>query len=159
MYEVGSMTLTHEQIEQRMNSLMEVCRRDHIKLTYQRMEIFREVASTDEHPDAETIYERVRKRIPTVSLDTVYRGVALLEKMGLVSRVHVLSDRTRFDANTRPHHHFVCSKCGLIRDFYCPEADGFTVPSEVASWGSVNFVRVELEGVCVKCGSRARTTE
>jgi Fur family transcriptional regulator, peroxide stress response regulator len=145
------MGLTREEIECRMAAFLEACRREEVKVTFQRMEIFREVASTEEHPDADRVYTRVRKRIPTVSLDTVYRTLALLEKLHLISRVHVLSERTRFDANTRPHHHFVCTRCGLIRDFSSPETDHFEVPHEVRSWGSVDSVHLELRCICSPC--------
>jgi len=37
------------------------------------MEIFREVAQAGDHPDAEKVFQGVRERMPTVSLDTVYR--------------------------------------------------------------------------------------
>jgi len=145
------MGLSHEEIDRRMAAFMEVCRREGVKVTHQRMEIFREVASTEEHPDAETIHRRVRRRFPTVSLDTVYRALSLLEKLRLLSRVHVVSERARFDANTQPHHHYVCSRCGTIRDFYSEEAYGIQIPAEVSSWGSVNSMRMELEGICSRC--------
>ncbi len=145
------MGLTPQEIDRRMEAFLGVAGREGMKATHQRMEIFREIAGTEEHPDAETIFTRVRTRIPMVSLDTVYRALAWLERMGLVSRVPVLSKRTRFDANMKPHHHFVCSECGLIRDFYSSEADHLPVPEEVGSWGKVHSVHVELQGVCLDC--------
>ncbi len=117
------MNLSPQEIDRRMSAFIDACRKEGVKVTHQRMEVFREVASTEEHPDVETIHRRVRKRVPTISLDTVYRAVAFLEKLNLISRVHVGSERSRFDGNTQPHHHFVCSRCGLIRDFYSAEAD------------------------------------
>ncbi len=145
------MGLTPQEIDQRLEACLEVSRREGMKVTHQRLEIFREVASTEEHPGAETIFTRVRTRIPTISLDTVYRTLSWLERIKLVSRIPVLSERARFDANMKPHHHFVCAKCGLIRDFYSSEADHLPVPEEVASWGRVDSVHVELEGVCTDC--------
>jgi Fur family peroxide stress response transcriptional regulator len=147
------MVLPAEEIERRLNEFMEACRKADVKITFQRIEIFREVASTEEHPDAESVYERVRKRIPTISIDTVYRTLAFLEKLKLVSKVRTLSDRARFDANTHPHHHFVCSRCGLIKDFQSPEAIQFHVPAEVLTWGSVHSVHVELSGICSACAA------
>jgi len=88
---------------------MDVCRRSGHKVTHQRLEIFREVAATDEHPDVETIHERVRRRLPTVSIDTVYRTLRLLVDLGLASTVLTDQERMRYDANTNPHHHFVCT--------------------------------------------------
>ena len=67
------MKIGKREIEQRMERFEEVCRNSGMKLTHQRMEIFREVAQTGDHPDAEKVYQGVRKRMPTISLDTVYR--------------------------------------------------------------------------------------
>jgi len=139
------------EVERRMAYFDEACRTAGLKLTHQRMEIFREIAKTEEHPSAETIYERVRERIPAISLDTVYRTLDTLEKLGVISRVHVLCERARFDANMSPHHHFVCTTCGLVRDFSDPEADNLTIPREVASWGQVKSIHVELRSVCSSC--------
>jgi Fur family peroxide stress response transcriptional regulator len=125
-------------------------------MTHQRMEIFREVAKTDEHPDAETIYTRVRRRIPVISLDTVYRTLTTFEKLGVVSRVYALCDRARFDALTSPHHHFVCAQCGMLRDFWSPEADALGIPEEVQSWGVVKSIHVEVRAVCSKCANRKK---
>ena len=55
-----------------------------VKLTHQRLEIFREVASSVEHPDAEAVVRSVRKRMPTVSIDTVYRTLWMLNDLGLI---------------------------------------------------------------------------
>ena len=151
------MILSAEEIERRMDVFTEACRKAEVKVTFQRLEIFREVASTEEHPDAEAVYERVRKRIPTISIDTVYRTLAFLEKLKLVSRVRTLSDRSRFDANTQTHHHFVCSRCGLIKDFESHEAIQFHVPAEVLTWGHVRAVHVELEGICSACAARSES--
>ncbi len=148
------MGLSPEEIDGRMKAFVEACRRNGVKITHQRIEIFREVAGTEEHPDAETVYERVRKRLPTISVDTVYRTLSLLEKLKLLSRVRTLSDRTRFDANTKPHHHFVCSRCGLIKDFPSPETTMLHVPAEVLTWGTVHSIHLELEGVCRECSDK-----
>ena len=51
----------------------EVLKAAGVRVTHQRLEIFREVASSTAHPDAETVFRGVRDRLPTVSLDTVYR--------------------------------------------------------------------------------------
>jgi Fur family transcriptional regulator, peroxide stress response regulator len=145
------MSLSPQEIDSRMAVFIETCRKRGVKVTHQRMEVFREVASTDEHPDVETIHSRVRKRLPTVSLDTVYRAVTFLEKLNLISRVHGVSDRSRFDGNMQPHHHFVCSQCGLVRDFYSTEADRLDIPAEVRSWGRVDSIHVSVDGICSKC--------
>jgi len=145
------MAVAPKEMEGRMEAFMDACRRSGMKATHQRIEIFREIARTEEHPDAETIYRRVRQRIPTISLDTIYRTLYRLEAEGLISRVEVLSDRARFDANTDRHHHFVCTRCGLVRDFYSRDLDDYRAPSEVRKWGDISTTHMELRGVCATC--------
>ena len=104
--------------EQQVAEMIEKLRESGVKLTHQRMEIFREIVGRTDHPDAASIYESVRKRLPTVSLDTVYRTLSMLKDAGLISTLGPSQDRVRFDANVAPHHHFVCTKCGKTEDFY-----------------------------------------
>jgi Fur family peroxide stress response transcriptional regulator len=145
-----------ERVEKRVADFVKVCRRQGVKATHQRTEILRELAGMAEHPDAETIHARVRQRIPAISVDTVYRTLRLLEDRGVIARVGSMRDRARFDANTDRHHHFVCTECGLIGDFYSEALDRFQVPREVAEIGSVDGVYVELRGRCRKCQLKAK---
>lgn len=149
------MKLAQEQVEKRVADFAAICRRQGIKATHQRMEILRELASTGEHPDAETIYTRVRKRIPAISLDTVYRTLRMLEEKGVIARVPSMQDRARFDANMDRHHHFVCDRCGKIADFTCAALDGFAPPPEVAALGQMESVHIELRGRCKTCKGAA----
>jgi len=61
--------MNEDEFEQRLVHFQEVCRNEGLKLTYQRMVIFEEVAKSRNHPDAETVFREVRDRVPTVSLD------------------------------------------------------------------------------------------
>jgi Fur family peroxide stress response transcriptional regulator len=150
------MEIKVKEFEKRVKGFPEVCRRYGVKATHQRSEIYRELAATKEHPDAETIYTRVRKRIPAISLDTVYRTLRLLEKKGLISRVGSLGEKTRFDANTDRHHHFVCTECGFMGDIYNEEWNAFRAPSDVRVMGTVNSIHVELRGLCKACQRKRR---
>jgi Fur family peroxide stress response transcriptional regulator len=148
------LALTGREIERQMEEFRGACARAGVRITPQRVEIFREVARTEEHPDAETIARRVRARLSNVSLDTVYRTLGLLEDLGLLSKVDVLCDRARFDANRERHHHFVCIRCGAVRDFVRPEWDLGAVPEEVKAMGEVRSMHVQLRGICAACGAR-----
>ena len=145
------MKIEAKEVERRVNGFSEVCRRYGVKATHQRTIIYRELAGTNGHPDAETIYARVRKRIPAISLDTVYRTLRLLEKKGLILRVGSHGEKTRFDANTNRHHHFVCTECGFMGDFYNETWGDFRVPNDVMEMGKVDSVHVELRGICKVC--------
>jgi len=148
--------IVQQRAERRVSEFVEACRRQGIKATHQRTEILRELALTGEHPDAETIYTRVRKRIPAISLDTVYRTLRMFEEKGVISRVGSIKDRARFDANTDRHHHFVCTECGMVRDFYSDALDHFSAPPEVSKMGNVDNVYVELRGLCRSCQKKLR---
>ena len=126
-----------------------------VKLTHQRLEIFREVASSLEHPDAETVFRAVRSRMPTVSLDTVYRTLWLLSDLGLVSTLGAPRESVRFDGNPRKHHHYVCVRCGLTRDFESAELHALRLPDTVEAFGSVLSTHIEVHGICEACAHRS----
>ena len=142
------------EVEELVRSFGETCAERGIKVTPQRTEIYREVVSTDAHPDAETVHRRIRERMPHVSLDTVYRTLYRLEEEGLVSRVHGLSGSVRFDADMGSHHHFVCTECGRIDDFRSETVDALSPPAEARELGEVACCRMEVRGVCSRCLSR-----
>lgn len=137
--------------EPRLEHLKTVARAAGIKLTHQRLEIFREIAASNAHPDADTIYQAVRQRVPTVSVDTVYRTLWKLHDLGLVTTLGPQRDGVRFDANLDPHHHYVCMRCGLVRDFESADLNALRVPDTVKELGSVANAHVEVRGVCARC--------
>jgi Fur family peroxide stress response transcriptional regulator len=122
-----------------------------LRLTPQRFEVVHEIAASDEHPDVEHVFRAVRAHMPTISLDTVYRTLATLADLGLVGRVAATPGPVRYDANRAPHHHFVCTRCGLIRDIEDHALDGLPVPASAEALGHVESVEVQLLGVCGRC--------
>lgn len=142
---------TRSRSDLRLEHLRNVAREAGLKLTHQRLEIFRELAGTEEHPDAETIFRAVQQRMPTVSLDTVYRTLWMLHDLGLVTTLGPRGDGVRFDANLDMHHHYCCVRCGLVRDFESTELDGLSVPESVKRLGSVVDSHVEVRGLCATC--------
>jgi Fur family peroxide stress response transcriptional regulator len=145
------MKKTYDILEKCLADFREACERQGLKATHQRLEIYRELASTEEHPDVETIYQGVTKRIPSISRDTVYRNLNLLAEHGLISIVGMSHERLRFDANMLHHHHFVCVKCGRIQDFYSPNLDAIKMPKEAKAFGTPVSLHVEVKGVCAIC--------
>jgi Fur family peroxide stress response transcriptional regulator len=142
-----------QRIEQRMQRFDEVCRETGVKLTHQRIAIFRELARSEEHPDAEAVFRGVRERMPTVSLDTVYRTLWLLTDLGLINTLGRPRERARFDANLTRHHHFVCVECGLTRDFYSEAFDGLPLSRAAGDIGKVVSTHVEARGLCRDCAA------
>jgi Fur family peroxide stress response transcriptional regulator len=145
--------VSKKDIEERMARFEAVCRNSGAKLTHQRLEIFREVAQTGDHPDAEKVFQGVRERMPTVSLDTVYRTLWWLKDLGLITILGPLRERARFDANLSRHHHFVCTQCGLTRDFLSDEFDNLEFPDSLRAIGHAEKTQVEVKGRCLKCAA------
>jgi Fur family transcriptional regulator, peroxide stress response regulator len=138
-------------MERRLQHFKAVCKKAGVKLTPQRVEIFREVAGSLEHPDAEAIFGSVRRRMPMVSLDTVYRTLWLLNDLGVVTTLGPRRESVRFDANLSQHHHYVCTRCGLTRDFEGVDLGAAVIPAAVRKLGSIVTTRLEVRGCCVKC--------
>jgi len=138
-------------VEKRIEQFRAAAREAGLKLTHQRIEIFREVASSVDHPDADTVFRSVHVQMPTVSLDTVYRTLWTLERLGLITTLGPRRDSVRFDANLKHHHHYVCIRCGLVRDFESEELNELRVPDAARDFGCVVGTHVEVHGVCEKC--------
>ena len=133
------------------------CRIAGLKLTHQRLEIYRELASTYDHPGADDVYKRVQKRMPSLSLDTVYRTLLTFEQFGLAVRVHAFDDRARFDADVSPHQHLACTRCKSIQDFEWEAFEEMKLPAKVKKWGQVDSKHVVLQGICSECLKKEHT--
>ena len=108
--------------------------------------------STDTHPSAEWIHEAVRKEIPNISLATVYRNLNLFKEQGLIQSLGTVQGTERFDGNTAPHVHYICTNCGRVLDL--PELQ---VPADLnyaaaqASGGRVGSCQLTFTGICGRC--------
>jgi Fur family transcriptional regulator, peroxide stress response regulator len=140
-----------DSIREKMQRFETACKAAGLKLTHQRLEIFRELVRAKDHPAAETLHRRLQKRIPTLSLDTIYRTLASLEQHGLICRVNTMESQARFEADSGPHHHMVCTRCREIVDFQWDAFDDAELPGELSGWGRLTRRNVTLHGVCSKC--------
>jgi len=104
------------------------------------------------HPSAEELFAILKPQIPDLSLGTVYRNLSLFKEQGLAISVATVSGVERFDGNTAPHVHFICSGCDAVIDL-----DRMEVPaalSEAASLccgGRVDSCRLSFSGLCSSC--------
>jgi len=137
----------------RLDAFSATCRQQGLKATPQRVEIFRALAGATDHPTAERIYQRVRKRLPSLSLDTVYRTLRTMEQHGVVIRVGRLEDRSRYDANTSRHGHFICTQCRKILDFHTQALSVMTLSPLIANLGTIHSLNIEALGICHECRS------
>jgi Fur family transcriptional regulator, peroxide stress response regulator len=155
------MPVAQDEIERRVELMKDALRGRGMRLTHQRIEVTREIAAADDHPDVERIFREVRTRVPTISLDTVYRTIATLVELGCVTRTTLTPGPARYDANVTCHHHFVCTRCGIARDVDL-DLDATCTPSGTEGLGRVETVEVRLRGTCVACeqdGGTDRTAQ
>jgi len=129
------------------------CREHGLSVTAQRLAIFEALSASREHPSAEQLHRAVQKKLPSLSLATVYKNLEALKAIGAVADVNPLHQEARYEAALpgtgagRPHHHLVCTNCKKVRDLHgltldpLPDAQGF----------AVRAVRIQAEGLCPDC--------
>jgi Fur family transcriptional regulator, peroxide stress response regulator len=86
--------------------------RSKMRLTRQRLAIYRELAGRYDHPDVDTLFRAVKPKVPQISLFTVYRTMNALEGAGMVWRVATFKGHARYDGDVETHAHFLCETCG-----------------------------------------------
>ncbi|MCX8031593.1 MAG: transcriptional repressor [Thermodesulfovibrionales bacterium] len=124
-----------------------------LKITPQRIAIYKELIKSSEHPSAETVYKKLHKKYPNISFDTVNRTLITFSNIGLLQIVEGYGDPKRFDPNTESHHHFRCIKCGSISDFSYKEYNELKIPENYSEL-EIRKVKVILEGICKKCKNK-----
>ncbi len=145
------MELSTEMISEKMENFLKLCKKNKVKITPQRIEIFKALAATDEHPGVDEIYNRIRLIMPNVSKDTVYRTLALFEEMGAAIKVEQLCERVRYDADVTEHQHFLCERCGGIKDFHFSGLRKLFKENDLSEVGEVKSMVLQLRGICKDC--------
>ena len=122
-----------------------------LRHTRQRDVVLEAVRSTMDHPTAEWVFRRARRRIPRISLGTVYRNLKQLAEAGLIREIVAGEQSIRFDGNTGPHHHVRCVACGRVNDL----AIHLDTRREQAAARAMDFQvlghHVEIQGLCPAC--------
>jgi Fur family ferric uptake transcriptional regulator len=125
-----------------------------IRLTKQRKVIIDELQGLHSHPTADELYEIVRRKLPHISLGTVYRNLEFLAGKGIIRKLEIGGAQKRFDADLDNHQHIRCTRCGRIDDL--PEGTAVTqCDMEVLESTGYEIIerRVEFIGICPDCGS------
>ena len=125
------------------------------RMTHQRKVILEEVQKNHQHPSADEIYERVRKRLPKISMGTVYRNLDILTSCGLIRKIEPDFPQMRFDGKTDEHYHIVCMQCGKVRDVPIQSTDDNlkaleNVLGKLTKYGIFGH-KLEFLGLCERC--------
>jgi Fur family transcriptional regulator, ferric uptake regulator len=148
--------------------------------TRQRQIILEELQKLTSHPTAAVLYEIVRRRLPKISLGTVYRNLELLARTGLILKLDIGGSEARFDGNVHRHDHVRCVQCGRVDDIHGPPLDlsggkandfggytvsgqdcpAFSIPNRIGQTkpcGAYQLLgyRLQYFGVCPQCRAGA----
>jgi len=123
-------------------------------VTPQRMAVYKVLLETTEHPSAETVFQKVRKVFPSISLDTVNRTLLTLSEIGVAFVVEGSGDAKRFDGNLESHQHFKCVKCKRIVDFSHKPFNNVPIPKGISKKFTVLKKAIYFEGICDLCGGK-----
>jgi len=115
--------------------------------TRQKQVILAYLGSVRTHPTAEQVYRAVKKKLPKISLATVYRNLELLKNKGQI--LELGTDIKHFDGFTHQHDHFVCESCGKIYDV--SSQSKYRNKQYINGVGKVRSCKVYYFGLCQKC--------
>jgi Fe2+ or Zn2+ uptake regulation protein len=121
------------------------------RMTNQRQVILEEIQKINTHPTADEIYEIVRKRLPRISLGTVYRNLEILSACGLIQKIGPLSSQMRFDGITKNHYHLRCIYCGRVKDAPLDPMENLENAIREKSDYTIIDHKLEFIGICPKC--------
>ncbi len=126
-----------------------------IRMTKQRQVILEELCKVTSHPTADEMYHMIRKRLPKISLGTVYRNLEILSELGMVLKLEVGGTQKRFDGNVENHYHVRCTDCGSVGDLHM--APDHEIEEKAQSHTDFQIKRHSLEfiGVCPECRGAA----
>ncbi|KPL03111.1 MAG: hypothetical protein AMJ90_03905 [candidate division Zixibacteria bacterium SM23_73_2] len=135
----------------RKESLINSFREKGLKITPQRLAIFKILENNSSHPSADEIYCKLKKNYPTISLATVYKTLEVLEMMGEVKLLKSEHGGVRFDPDCSSHHHFICKICNKIFDIKEDYSYILKSAKRVKDLFKIEDFRVEFFGTCKDC--------
>ena len=134
-----------------MMILTEILRNNGLKVTPQRLAVHEVLENGNDHPNAETIYNKLHRRYPTMSLATVYKTLEVMVRIGLIKQINLGEDSFRYDARTVNHTHVRCVCCGAVQDVF--DVDDSEIMASVARKTSfaINDRQLCFYGKCPAC--------
>jgi Fur family transcriptional regulator, peroxide stress response regulator len=125
-----------------------------LAVTHQRQVIYEAVIAAHGHHTPESVYAAVKRRIPSISLATVYNNLRLFIESGLLREVTPHAATLRVDGNLEPHHHLVCSRCKTVQDIDGDFIDFKKLARRVRGGFDLRQPVVEVFGLCRRCSAK-----
>lgn len=127
-----------------------------IRPSIQRVAIYSYIKEHRTHPTVDTIYSALSKQFPTLSKTTVYSTLHTFAEKGLINSVRIEDDELRYDAETRPHIHFKCQKCGKLFDVFDDTIASLYQNCRNTLPAGFNLEHQEINcwGICAECSNK-----
>jgi Fe2+ or Zn2+ uptake regulation protein len=127
-----------------------------LRLTSQRQLILSVLKESNEHLDADTLYDQAKARASDISLATVYRTLSVLREMGLVEEHRLGEEHYHYEAvREEPHYHFTCRECGEVIEFDTPLVAQIEQELSEQEGVRVTNAHLHLTGYCAQCKDKA----
>ncbi len=133
-----------------VDHLVEKFKSKSLKITPQRLGVFKILEGNSMHPSDENTYDEIKRVYPTISFTTVYKTLDVLEEMGEISKVTIDTERKHYDPNTDVHHHIICLKCNKISDIK-EDYINPRLPREIFDEFTPSSYQISFYGTCKKC--------
>ncbi len=124
------------------------------RVTRQKTIILEELRRVCTHPTASEIYKLVKRRLPKISLATVYRNLECMVKNNLINKLRTRNKKVRYDGNTSDHCHLICKKCGHIIDIFDIKDISIKSKGLKKSEFIIDYGWLEMHGLCKKCNKK-----
>ena len=135
-----------------------VCQQAGLTVTHQRQVIYDVLCSIEGHPSPEEVYARVKRRIPAISLATVYKNLHLFIDSGIFRQVSLHHGSMRVETNQARHYHLLCTGCKAISDLD-PASLGLTgLAAELPGGFRMERLSIDVVGLCAACQAKAEAT-
>jgi len=119
--------------------------------TRQRQVVLEELRKLSTHPTAAELYELARRRLPKISLGTVYRNLELLVQMGVIRKLETAGSEARFDAEVNQHYHVRCVQCQRVDDVHGLPKNPLGEAAIPVNGYEIVGLRLEYIGICPSC--------
>jgi len=149
--------MNNNHLDVLLENFYKACKKHNLRITPQRVEIFKELIKYNEHPSATRVYQRIKSKYPNISFDTVNRTLQKFVEIGVARIVEDFEDLRRYDGVLENHHHFHCLRCHEIIDINDEKLKEIEIPS-LSNTGLIVFEsRIIFTGLCPKCHQKNKS--
>ena len=135
-----------------------VCKEIGWKLTALRFAVYKAMKDNKDHPVVDDVWEKVKREIPVVSRESVYRTLNDFATKGMIAVLDRADVVARYDSNPKRHDHFFCERCGRVFDFEVVDLEKLVKPL-VDKTGRVEYIEARVRGVCRDCLNKEQANQ